>query len=181
MALKSLGAIVGVVVLALVMAALAPKPKQEHSEGDGKGSSTGAAKVEPAEKPKIEDQRVGKGRVVEPGDMISVHYDVFLPDGKKVDSSRDKGAPLTFLYGGNMVIPAWDSGLKGVRAGGLRRVIAPPSLAYGEQGSEDGKIPANATLRFEIEVLKVVKPTDEPLLDPLLRGTEVDKGQADPR
>ena len=181
MALKSIGAVLGVVVLALVIAALVPKPETErHHEGDGHDHSTQAQQKEPEEKPEITEVRTGKGRLAEPGDMVTVHYEAFLVDGnKKVDSSRDKGKPLKFLFGGGMVMPGWDMGLQGAREGSLRKLVVPPKLAYGEKGSEDGKIPPNATLRFEIEVLKVEKITDEPLLDPLLKGTEMDKGHND--
>ncbi|MBM3495169.1 MAG: FKBP-type peptidyl-prolyl cis-trans isomerase [Armatimonadetes bacterium] len=176
MALKSLGAIIGVVILALVIAAIAPRPEQEHFEGDGHDHSTTAQKPEPVKKPEIQDIRVGKGRVVEPGDTVSVHYDVYLKNGKKIESSRAKGKPLAFLFGGGMAMPGWETGLEGVREGGRRQLVVPPELAYADKGSEDGKIPPNATLRFEIEVVRVHKLADEPLLDPLLQGTEHDKG-----
>lgn len=181
MALKSIGAVIGIVILALVIAALIPKPESEQRPaGDGHDHGASAQKAEPAEKPEIVELRAGTGRLAEPGDMVTVHYDVYLVDGnKKVDSSRDKGQPLRFLFGGGMVMPGWDIGLQGAHEGAKRRLIVPPKLAYGEKGSEDGKIPPNATLRFEIEVLKVEKLTDEPLLDPLLKGTEMDKGQGD--
>ncbi len=176
MALKSIGAIIGLAVLALIVAAFVPKPTEEqHYPGDGHDHSADAKATEPQEKPEITDLRVGKGRVVEPGDMVSVHYDVYLQDGKKLDSSRDRGRPLKFLVGGGTVMPGWDLGLRGVREGGLRRLIVPPKLGYGEKGSEDGKIPPNATLRFDIEIVKADKLSDEPLLDPLLKGTEHDK------
>jgi hypothetical protein len=176
MALKSIGAVIGIALLALVIAALLPKPADNSAEHDEHANTTASKPEAPAEKPEITDLRVGKGKVLEPGDTVTVHYDVWLKDGKKVDSSRDKGKPLAFLYGGGVVMPGWDMGLEGVREGGIRRLVVPPKLAYGEKGSEDGKIPPNATLRFDIEVLKIKKLSDEPLLDPLLKGTEQDKG-----
>lgn len=181
MALKSIGVVIGVVILALVIAALIPKPETEqHHEGDGHDHSSQAQQAQPTEKPEITEVRAGKGRVIEPGDMVTVHYEAFLADGnKKVDSSRDKGQPLKFLFGGGLVMPGWDMGLEGAREGAVRKLVVPSKLAYGEKGSEDGKIPPNATLRFEIEVLKVEKITDEPLLDPLLKGTELDKARDD--
>ncbi len=176
MALKSVGAIIGLAIVALVIAAFVPRPPQEHHQAaDGHDHSAELKKPEPQEKPEIVDIRVGKGRLVEQGDMVSVHYDVYLPNGKKVDSSRNRRRPLKFLFGGGVVMPGWDVGLQGIREGGKRRLIVPPKLGYGDKGSEDGKIPPNTTLRFDIEVVKADKLSDEPLLDPLLKGTELDK------
>ena len=176
MALKSIGAIIGLALVAIVIAAFMPRPTAEQQyAGANLEQSAEAKQPEPQEKPEIVDVRVGSGRVVEQGDMVSVHYEVYLSDGTKIDSSRPRGRPLKFLFGGGTVMPGWDIGLRGVREGGKRRLVVPPKLAYGDKGSEDGKVPPNATLRFDIEIIKAEKLSDEPLLDPLLRGTELDK------
>jgi FKBP-type peptidyl-prolyl cis-trans isomerase 2 len=75
--------------------------------------------------------------------------------------------------GSGTMMPGWDSGLEGARVGSVRRIVVPPALGYGEQGSPDGKIPRNATLTFDVKVLKIERIEDEPLLDPLLDPRKV--------
>lgn len=164
MTIRSIWIIAGIVVLGLCVALFLPKPPEEHQEqAPPQQSST------PTEKPTITDIRVGKGRVAEPGDMVTVHYELFLPNGRKVQSSRDEKKPFRFLLGGGVVMPGWDLGMPGARVGTVRRLVVPPSLGYGSRGSEDGKIPPNTTLTFVVEVLNVEKPEDDALLDPLLK------------
>jgi FKBP-type peptidyl-prolyl cis-trans isomerase FkpA len=105
------------------------------------------------------DLRVGIGASAATGGTLTVHYTGWFynesaPDQKGVqfDSSR-LGTPLTFVLGGGGVIAGWDQGLVGMRVGGLRRLVVPPSLAYGE--ARFGPIPPNATLLFEVELLEV--------------------------
>lgn len=94
----------------------------------------------------------GTGAAPQRGQTVSVHYTGWLADGKKFDSSLDRGQPLQFALGTGRVIKGWDEGLSTMRVGGKRRLVIPPDLAYGAQGSPP-VIPPNATLTFEVELL----------------------------
>jgi peptidylprolyl isomerase len=100
------------------------------------------------------DLLVGTGPVVEKGDIIAVHYLGTLPDGTKFDSSYDRGEPFAFKLGSGSVIPGWEEGFLSMKVGGKRKLVIPPTLAYGENGVP-GAIPANATLIFEVELLGI--------------------------
>ena len=100
-----------------------------------------------------EDVVVGEGEVAEAGDVLTVHYTGALPDGTVFDSSVARGEPFRFQLGAGMVIAGWDQGFAGMREGGKRILVIPPSLGYGEQGI--GPIPGDATLVFEVELLEV--------------------------
>jgi FKBP-type peptidyl-prolyl cis-trans isomerase len=100
----------------------------------------------------IEDIRVGDGAVATAGQTVSVHYTGTLTDGKKFDSSHDRGQPFKFKLGGGQVIKGWDQGVAGMKIGGLRKLTIPPHLGYGARGA-GGVIPPNATLVFEVELL----------------------------
>ena len=103
---------------------------------------------------KIEDEKVGDGAEAKARDSITVNYLGALLDGTKFDSSYDRGTPFTFTLGAGQVIKGWDQGLLGMKVGGKRKLTIPPDLAYGAQ-SPSPQIPANSTLIFEIELLKV--------------------------
>src|ERR1017187_6456255 len=96
----------------------------------------------------IEDVKVGMGDVVIEGDAISVHYVGTLENGKKFDSSRDRGEPFEFTVGIGQVIKGWDKGFQGMKTGGIRKLTIPPEMGYGARGA-GGVIPPNATLIFE--------------------------------
>jgi len=102
---------------------------------------------------------VGTGTEATSGRTVAVNYTGWLynptgTDGKgqQFDTNTGRG-PYTFLVGSNQVIAGFSQGVTGMRVGGLRRVVLPPSLAYGSTGS--GPIPPNATIVFEIELLAV--------------------------
>ena len=100
------------------------------------------------------DVAAGQGVEAEPGRTVRVHYTGWLPNGKKFDSSRDRGEPFAFTLGAGQVIPGWDEGVKGMKVGGRRKLVLPPQLAYGDAGAPPD-IPPAATLVFDVEVLDI--------------------------
>lgn len=101
-----------------------------------------------------EDVRVGTGATARSGQDVTVHYTGWLTDGRKFDSSKDRGDPFSFGLGRGQVIAGWDEGVAGMAIGGVRKLTIPPRLGYGEFGA-GGVIPPNATLVFEVELLGV--------------------------
>lgn len=101
----------------------------------------------------IQDIRLGKGKEALKGTQVTVHYVGRLKNGQKFDSSRDRGRPFTFVLGENQVIQGWEKGILKMREGGIRKLVIPPELGYGNQAV--GPIPPNSTLYFEVELLKV--------------------------
>lgn len=105
------------------------------------------------------DAKVGTGATAKVGQTAAVHYTGWLYNngekGKKFDSSRDRGQPFEFPLGQGQVIKGWDEGVAGMKEGGQRTLIIPPQLGYGARGAGGGIIPPNATLLFEVELLRV--------------------------
>ncbi len=102
----------------------------------------------------VDDVRVGDGQEASQGQTVTVHYVGTFQDGRKFDSSRDRGKGFSFRLGGGQVIKGWDQGVQGMKVGGLRKLTIPPELAYGERGYPP-VIPPSSTLLFEVELLSV--------------------------
>lgn len=98
--------------------------------------------------------REGSGTEATNGRQVDVHYTGWLTDGKKFDSSRDRGKPFAFTLGRGMVIRGWDEGVAGMKVGEQRILVIPPELGYGNRGA-GGVIPPNATLVFKVELMNV--------------------------
>ncbi len=96
--------------------------------------------------------KTGTGEQVKPGALVKVHYTGFLEDGKKFDSSLDRGTPFQFKVGKKEVIKGWDVGITGMKKSEKRRLIIPYPMAYGESGYP-GVIPPKATLIFDVELV----------------------------
>lgn len=105
------------------------------------------------------DLRLGTGAAAAAGNTLTVTYTGWLYDPSKIDlkgiqfDSTAAAGPFTFTLGAGSVIQGWDQGLAGLRVGGIRQLVVPPSLAYGNV--RNGAIPPNSTLVFEIELLSI--------------------------
>ena len=102
---------------------------------------------------RITDLVVGDGAEAIAGQTVSVTYRGTLANGTEFDSSYGRG-PCSFPLGGGRVIQGWDEGVAGMKVGGKRKLVIPPDLAYGDRGA-GGVIPPNATLTFEVELLRI--------------------------
>jgi FKBP-type peptidyl-prolyl cis-trans isomerase len=139
-----------------------PTPKPDKAQTTTAATSTSASPAmsvrkpppPPARKLEIVDMKVGTGAEAKSGNTVKVHYTGTLVDGTKFDSSLDRNEPFTFVLGTGGVIKGWDEGVVGMKVGGKRKLTIPPDMGYGAMGSPP-KIPPNATLLFEIELLEV--------------------------
>jgi peptidylprolyl isomerase len=104
---------------------------------------------------KYQDEKVGSGASPRQGQTVSVHYTGWLTNGKKFDSSVDRGSPFEFVLGQGNVIKGWDEGVASMKVGGKRKLTIPPNLAYGSRDVGGGLIPPNSTLIFDVELLGI--------------------------
>lgn len=144
----------------VVIAALLVISVSACSDGDSPTAPSGTAPFSQT------DLRVGAGVAAAAGDLITVNYTGWLFDqtkldqkGLQFDTSAGRSA-FTFTLGVGNVIEGWDRGLVGMRVGGTRRLVIPPSLAYG--ALRNGAVPAHATLVFDVELLEAKAPTAAP-------------------
>jgi FKBP-type peptidyl-prolyl cis-trans isomerase len=100
------------------------------------------------------DVTVGTGATAVVGDVVTLHYNLTV-NGNKIDSSYDRGTPITFQLGVGATIPGFEMGVLGMKVGGKRQVVVPPALGYGNQPPAGSGIPSNATLNFDIELLAI--------------------------
>jgi FKBP-type peptidyl-prolyl cis-trans isomerase len=105
------------------------------------------------------DIECGTGEEAVGGTSVAVHYIGRLESGEVFDSSRERDDPYEFLLGAGQVIRGWDEGVAGMRTGGVRRLTIPSELAFGSSGFPP-RIPPDATLVFEVELLEVTSPED---------------------
>lgn len=131
--------------------AAAPSPKAATS---AKAPAAALKMVTTPSGLKYVDLAVGKGPTPKAGDRVFVHYTGWLTNGKKFDSSVDRNQPFDFVLGRGEVIKGWDEGVASMHVGGKRKLTIPSRLAYGPRGV-GGVIPPNATLIFEVELLRV--------------------------
>ncbi len=103
-----------------------------------------------------QDLANGQGEPAADGQLVRVFYTGWLPDGSQFDSNAGSGETFGLVLGAGNVITGWEEGLQGMRAGGKRRLVIPPHLAYGTRAI-GGVIPANATLVFDVEVVEIVR------------------------
>ncbi len=156
MGTRILVALASLAVIVLVIGAMIvfKNGSSNNSSADQAASASPQASAA-ADSGKLEstDITVGNGDEAVAGKTVSVNYVGTLTNGTKFDSSYDRNQPFEFVLGSGQVIKGWDQGVAGMKVGGKRKLVIPPSLGYGS--SAQGSIPANSTLVFEVELLAV--------------------------
>ena len=142
--------IISILIILLVLALaffLIMRPKELNAP-------TEKNSIQKMDEVKIEVLKEGTGAVSKNGDELTVNYTGTLEDGTKFDSSIGRD-PFVFILGAGRVIQGWEQGMLNMKVGEQRRLTIPSSLGYGSQGAAGGLIPSNATLIFEVELLKI--------------------------
>jgi peptidylprolyl isomerase len=147
------------ILLMVVSVALLAQTRKSVSPKDSDKKPAGPAKVtgKPVTTPsglQYWDIKIGTGARAGASKQVKVHYTGWLLNGKKFDSSLDRGEPIEFELGTGQVIKGWDQGITGMNVGGKRQLRIPPQLAYGQRGAPPS-IPPNATLVFDVELVGV--------------------------
>ena len=138
----------GILVCALVGAGCGAAPGNEPASAGGITVGDGVSNITSLQ---FTDRTVGGGTEATSGREVTVHYTGWLENGKKFDSSVDRGQPFSFPLGAGRVIKGWDEGVAGMKVGGKRTLTIPANLGYGARGA-GGVIPPNATLIFDVEL-----------------------------
>ena len=139
----------------LAVAGGACEPPPSRSAIEAASASAAASSAAPVASLEIDDVKVGTGAEAREGRAVSVHYVGKLKDGTVFDDSHPRGQPLTFIVGDHNIIGGWNKGIVGMRKGGVRKLVVPPHLGYGDNAQS--KIPAGSTLYFELELVHVVE------------------------
>ena len=150
---------VGVVIVAIIVLILAGNKNTAPNAAPANQTSQNETTMETKTLPdglQITDEVVGTGTEAVAGDTVTVNYVGTLTDGKVFDASANHGNQgFSFVLGAGQVIRGWDEGVAGMRVGGKRKLVIPPSLGYGSQDVGNGLIPPNSTLIFEVDLLSV--------------------------
>jgi FKBP-type peptidyl-prolyl cis-trans isomerase len=141
--------------LLLTLGGGACEPPPSRSAVEAASASMAASSAAPLGTLEIDDVKVGDGAEAREGRAVSVHYVGKLKDGTVFDDSHPRKQPLTFIVGDKNIIAGWNKGILGMKKGGVRKLVVPPHLGYGE--SAQVKIPAGSTLYFELELVHVVE------------------------
>jgi len=149
---KVLIVIAGIAVIALIVGGVIVFGSNKDNSGSTSTSPTPSAASDNGQLQST-DETVGTGAEAVAGKKVTVNYSGTLTNGTKFDSSYDRNQPFSFTLGAGEVIKGWDEGVAGMKVGGKRKLVIPPSLGYGAQAN--GSIPANSTLVFEVELLGV--------------------------
>ncbi|NOZ01907.1 MAG: FKBP-type peptidyl-prolyl cis-trans isomerase [Deltaproteobacteria bacterium] len=140
---------------AAATAAKVEQPAKKKAEPAPAAATTQKAKrIKTASGLEYEVITEGTGASPKAGQTVVVHYTGWLTDGKKFDSSRDRGTPFKFPLGMHRVIKGWDEGVALMKVGSRFKLIIPPELGYGSRGA-GGVIPPNSTLVFDVELLGI--------------------------
>lgn len=142
--------LIGIIVACILLVAIGFGLKKKYASSNGGSVAEGESVSELIQ----EDLTVGSGVEATTGKEVTVHYTGWLEDGTKFDSSVDRGQPFVFGLGQGRVIRGWDQGVVGMKVGGKRKLTIPAELGYGARGAGE-VIPPNATLIFDVELLKV--------------------------
>jgi len=159
---RRIGVLAGFAVLiaALVVVILVGRGGDDEADSASLADTSTKPVIEASDAPapsslEIEDIKEGTGPGAKDGDTLSMQYVGALYDtGEEFDASWDRGEPFEFELGSGNVIQGWDQGIKGMKAGGRRKLVIPPDLGYGAAGSPPA-IPANATLVFVVDLLEI--------------------------
>ena len=101
------------------------------------------------------DIESGEGATPQEGQVVFLHFTGWLEDGAKLGSTLESGQPIPYQLGSGELFPGFEEGISSMKVGGIRQMIFPPELAYGEAGTAGGQVPPDATIIFEVEVLGI--------------------------